>query len=89
VIVRFEKQSQGSQEQALRGAEEAEIADLDEASGQNVLEEAVDELFSREGAELVLASIRRAVAKSDLVIFELDQAAVADGDPEDVRSEIL
>ena len=29
------------------------------------------------------------VAKGDLVVFEFDQAAVADGDPEDVRSQIL
>ena len=70
--VGFEKQPEGSQEQALRGAEEAEIADLDETPGQDVLEEAVDELFGREGAERDLAGIGRAVAKGDLVIFELD-----------------
>jgi hypothetical protein len=31
----------------------------------------------------------RAVAKGDLVVFEFYQAAIADGDPEDVRSAIL
>ncbi len=87
--VSFEKQSEGSQEQALGGAEETEIADLDEAPGQDVLEEAVDELIGGEGAELDLAGSGRAVAKGDLVVFEFDQAAVADGDPEDVRSQIL
>jgi hypothetical protein len=89
VGIRFEQQSQAGQEQALRGTEEAEITHLDEASGQNVLEEAVNELIGREGAELVLAGSGRAVAKGDLVVFELDQTVVADGDPEDVRSEIL
>jgi hypothetical protein len=54
-----------------------------------VLEEAVDELFGGEGAELDLAGSGRAVAKGDLVVFELDQAAVADGDTEDIGSEIL
>lgn len=87
--VRFEKQSEGSQEQALGGAEEAEIADLDEAPGQDVLEEAVDEVIGGEGAEGDLSGSGRAVAKGDLVVFELDQAAVADGDPEDVGSQVL
>ena len=54
-----------------------------------MLEEAMDELFCGEGAELVLVGIGRAVAKSDLIVFELDQAAVADGNPKDVRGEIL
>ena len=49
----------------------------------------MDELFCGEGAELVLVGIGRAVAKSDLIVFELDQAAVADGNPEDVRSQVL
>ena len=89
VGVGFEKQSQGSQEQALGGAKETEIAHLHKAPGQDMLEETVDELFSGEGAELELASIGRAVAKSDLVVFELDQTTVADGDSEDVRSQVL
>ena len=87
--VSFKEQSEGSQEQALRGAEEAEIADLDEALGQDVLEEAVDELFGREGAEFELVCVGRAVVKGDLVIFEFYQAAVADGDTEDVGSQVL
>ena len=73
----------------MGGAEEAEIADLDETPGQDVLEEAVDELFGREGAERDLAGIGRAVAKGDLVVFEFYQAAVADGDPEDVESQVF
>ncbi len=89
MAVSFEKQSQGGQIQALGGAEETEIAHLHKALGQDVLEKAVDELFGGEGAELELAGIRRAVAKGDLVVFELDQTAVTDGDPENVRSEIL
>ncbi len=89
MAVRFEKQAECSQEQALGGAEEAEIADLDETPGQDVLEEAVDELIGGEGTEFDLAGSGRAVTKGDLVVFELDQTAVADGDSKDVRSQIL
>ena len=46
-------------------------------------------LFGRESAELDLAGIGRAVAKGDLVVFELDQTAVADGDPKDVGNQVL
>ena len=87
--VSFEKQSEGSQEQALRGGEETEIAHLHETSGQDMLEKAVDELFGREGAEHDPAGSGRAVTKGDLVVFEFYQAAVADGDPEDVGSQVL
>lgn len=61
----FKKQSEGGQEQALGGAEEAEIADLHEALGEDVLEEAMDEFFSRECAVRVLAGSGRAIAKGD------------------------
>lgn len=84
VGISFQKQSEGSQEQTLGGAEEAEIAHLHKAPGQDMLEETVDELFSRESAELELASIGRAVAKSDPIVFEFYQAAVTDGNPEDI-----
>ena len=49
----------------------------------------MDELIGGEGAEGDLSGSGRAVAKGDLVVFEFDQAAVADSDPEDIRSEIL
>jgi hypothetical protein len=89
VGVSFEKQAQGSQEQALGRAEETEIAHLDEAPGQDVLEEAMDELFCGEGAEGELSGVGGAVAKGDLVVFEFYQAAIADGDSEDIGSQVL
>lgn len=87
--VSFEKQSEGGQEQALGGGEETEITHLDETPGQDVLEEAVDEPFGRESAERGLAGIGRTVAKGNVIVFEFYQAAVADGDPEDVGSQVL
>lgn len=55
----------------------------------------MDEAFHRSGAGLELACIRSAILKSDLgspqgtVIGELHQSAVADGDTEDVRGQVL
>lgn len=49
----------------------------------------MDELLGGESAELELSRIGRSVAKGDLVVFEFDQAAVGDGDPENVRSQVL
>jgi hypothetical protein len=89
VGVSFEKQAEGSQEQALGGGEETEIAHLHETSGQDMLEKAMDELFGGEGTERDLAGSGRAVAKGDLVVFEFDQAAIADSDPEDVGCQVL
>ena len=52
--------------------EEAEVTYLDEASGEDMLEETVDELFGGEGAELVLSGIGSAIAKSDLIALQFD-----------------
>ena len=49
----------------------------------------MDKLFGGEGAERDLAGSGRAIAKGDLVVFEFDQAAVADGNTEDVGSQVL
>jgi hypothetical protein len=54
-----------------------------------VLQEAVDELFGGEGAELGLSGIGGAITESDLIVLQIDQAAVADGDAEDVRGQVL
>ena len=54
---------------------EAEVADLDEAFGQDVLEEAAYEFCWWQRCGLVAAC-----AKDDCVIIRGDQPAVADGD---------
>ena len=69
--------------------EEAIVADLDQACGQNVLKETVNELFGGECTELGLASAGGAGLESDLAVFHLDDAAVAEGDAKDVGGEIL
>lgn len=70
-------------------AEKAVVADFDQAFGQDVLEETVDELFGREGASLELAGIGKAVAESDLAMCQLEDAIVADGDTEDVWGQVF
>jgi len=47
----------------------------------------MDELFSRERTQLELSGISGMVAKGHLVVFELDQAAVADCHAKDIGSQ--
>lgn len=73
----------------VAGTEQAEVADLDEAWGENVLQETTDELGGGDGAALELVGGRFLVGESDLAIFQFAEAVVTDGDAKDVRSEIL
>lgn len=54
-----------------------------------MLEEAADELLSRQGATLNLIGGGFFVSESDFAVIELAEAVVAEGDAKDVRSEIL
>lgn len=49
-----------------------------------MLQETVDERFGVEVTEIELVSIRCAVAKGHLVVLQLDQSAVADGNAENI-----
>jgi len=54
----------------------------------------VDERFSKERAQFGLPRVRRPVAKSNRrnkfrVVLQLDQAAVADGNAEDIRGQVF
>jgi len=79
----------GGKPLAQAGAEEAIVAHLDEAPGQDVLEEAADELLGRQGAGSERAGVGGAVAEGDPVMLDFQDAPVADGDAEDVGGEIL
>ena len=54
-----------------------------------MLQEAMDELFGGERAQLELTGVRRPVAKGHLVVLQLDQAAVADGDSENIGGQVF
>jgi hypothetical protein len=73
----------------VRGCEQAIVTDFDEAFGQNVLKEAADELFGRDGRVSGLIRGRILVGKSDLAILEGEDAVIADGDAKDVRGEVF
>src|SRR5215203_5466587 len=73
----------------MSGAEQAVVTNLHEAVGEHVLEEATDELFSRDGATLELVRGRLFVSESDLATVQLVQAIVTDSNAKDVRGEIF
>ena len=69
-------------------AKEAIITHLDKALGQDMLKKAVNESPGGQRAELGLAGVG-VVAEGDLVILDLDDAAIAEGNAKDVGGEIL
>src|SRR6266403_758214 len=73
----------------LGGAEQTVVADFDEAWGEDVLQEAADELDGGDGAVLKLVSGGLFVRESDSALFQFTQAVVTEGDAKDVRSQIL
>jgi len=62
---------------------------LNKALGQQVLPETTNELFSRERAQFGFVSLCVFGAKRYLASGQLEDAIVADGNPEDVRCQIL
>ena len=54
-----------------------------------MLQEAVDELFCREGASAFLASVTGLIAEGDLVVFKGLNAFVTNGHAEDVRGQVF
>lgn len=86
---------QGNEFSTLVGGEEAIVANLHKTVRQDVLEKALDEIFSGESATLELTVIGRAVGEGDTGrchvtgINVADQTTVAESDPENVGSQIL
>ena len=87
----YEHLAQGGQALAVGMGEEAEVTYLDEAPGEDMLQEAVDELFGGEGAGLGLSGIGSTITEGNLIArsVQFDQTAVADGDAEDVGCQVL
>jgi hypothetical protein len=69
--------------------QEAVVAHLHKASGQNLLQKAVDEFLGRQGAEGEFPCVRSTIAKGHLPVGQLEDALVADRHPKDVGSQIL
>ena len=75
---------------AAGGMVEAEVADADKASGQDMQEEAMDEFIGREGHvfELALLAVVE-VLERDLTALDVEDTVIGDGDAEDIASEVI
>ncbi len=70
--------------------QEAEMADLDEAGRQDVKQEPADELDRVERQELLLIPVGRvSPAEGHAAIVDLKQAAIGDGHPVRIASQVL
>jgi len=69
--------------------EETIVTDLHKVFGQDMLQETMDELMSSEGTAFFRTGFGVAIAKRHTVILQLEEAVVAEGNPENVRCQIL
>ena len=75
---------------ALAVGQKAEVTDAHESFGEQVQQEAAQELVDREGQQLLLVVVGGiAPAKSDLAVGKGDQAMVGDGHTMGVAAQIL
>ena len=82
--------AQGEGLMSVAVGEQSEVADLDEASGQDVEQEAANELDRVEGhdaAAVVMPGV--SPAKAHLSAVEAEQSSVGDGDAVGVASQVL
>ena len=86
--LRGELGAQGRELLTVGGTEEAIVTYLDETFGQDMLQEAVDEFLGGQRAEFGLARVGL-VTECDLVVLDLDDATVAEGDTKNVGGKIL
>ncbi len=69
--------AEGQQAGAASVGEKSEVADADEAAGEQVQQEAAQELVNGQGHESVLVAVSRvAPAKGDVVALQRDESVV-------------
>jgi hypothetical protein len=81
--------AQRGQARTLARSKETIVADLDEAFGQDMLQEAMQEGVDGERAALRLVGLRVLKAEGHPVVLEFHQPSVTQRDAEDIRGEIL
>jgi hypothetical protein len=81
--------AESGQASAQGGGEETIVTDLHEVFGQDMLQETMDELMSPQGTTFFRTGLGVAIAKGHTILFQLEQAVVAEGDAEDVRCQIF
>lgn len=83
-------EAQRQESSAPTVGEEAEVADTDEALGEQVKQEATEKLIARERHHFLPIVVGRvAPAKGNLAIGQSEQAMVGDGDAVSIAAEIL
>src|SRR5664279_5306544 len=84
------RSAKGECPSAIAVSEKAEVADLDEARGQDVKQEATDELDRIEGHDLdAVVVFGVAPAKAHLAVNEIQKPAVGDGDAVSIAGQVL
>jgi len=73
----------------MAGAEEALRTHLDVTFWQDMLQKSADEFFRRQFADLDFTGVGSLVAKSNLLVGYFHDTVVADGNPKDVRRQVL
>src|SRR4051812_11997915 len=84
-----EQQTGPGREIALGGGPQAEVADLVQSLWQDMLQETAHELFARGPAGAPAIGLAVLVAEGDAVGIEVNDAAVGDGNAEDVAGEVI
>jgi hypothetical protein len=85
----FEESTHLSQPMTLARAEETVVADLLKTFGQDVLQEATDELLGGEGAGFPAAGGAVTVAERDLTLLKFKDTPIGEGDAKNIGSQIL
>ena len=81
-------EADGRERDGAAGMEKTEVADFHEALGQDVLEEPAEKLHDVELGSTWAGTADFPVGEGDRAVCERDDAAVGDGDLEDIGGEI-
>lgn len=71
------------------GIHKSVVTDFHEAGGQHVLQEAADELHDIKGKSSQAVAVRFFIADEDGTVLDFEDAAIGDGDFEDVGSKVF
>jgi len=81
-------QADGSERESTTGMEKAAMTDFHKAVGQDMLEESADKLDGVEMGRTEAGTAHFTVGERNRAVLEAHDAAVGDGDPEDIRGEV-
>ena len=87
-VALHDHQADGRERDGTAGMEKAEVADFHEAIGQDMLEEPAEKLHDVEVGGAWAGTAHFPVGEGDRAVRERDDAAVGDGDLEDIGGEV-